>query len=78
METSETNVIKIENIVASGSIATAIDLEYISNNITDCGTRHKEIPWCGISYAKPKFRRTHFESGRIVITMVFAGMKIWQ
>jgi len=70
MKKSESSVLKIENIVASGSVAEAIDLEYISNNITDCVLDTRRFPGAVYHMQNPKSAALIFESGRIVITGV--------
>lgn len=64
------SVVKIENIVASGSVAEAIDLEYISNKITDCVLDTRRFPGAVYHIQNPKSTALIFESGRIVITGV--------
>ena len=70
MKRSENSGVKIENIVASGSVAEAIDLEYISNKITDCVLDTRRFPGAVYHMQNPKSAALIFESGRIVITGV--------
>jgi transcription initiation factor TFIID TATA-box-binding protein len=59
---------KIENIVASGSIAETIDLENISNNIETCKLNKKRFPGAVYHIVDPKIAALLFSSGKVVIT----------
>lgn len=62
--------LKIENIVASGSIAETIDLEMISNTIENCELNKKRFPGAVFRIKDPKFAVLVFSSGKVVITGV--------
>lgn len=68
MKKNENKSLRIENIVASGSVADAIDLEFISNNITDCTFTKRKFPGAVYHMRDPKSAALIFESGKIVIT----------
>jgi transcription initiation factor TFIID TATA-box-binding protein len=70
MKKSENTVLKIVNIVASGSVADAIDLEFISNSITDCTFTKRSFPGAVYHMQNPKSAALIFSSGRVVITGV--------
>jgi len=59
---------KIENIVASGSIADTIDLEEISTIIEDCDLNTKRFPGAVYRIKEPKVAFLIFSSGKVVIT----------
>lgn len=59
---------KIENLVASGSIADSIDLEMISNKVQNCELNKKRFPGAVFRIALPKIAVLVFSSGKIVIT----------
>ncbi|MDK2974967.1 MAG: transcription initiation factor TATA-box-binding protein [Methanofollis sp.] len=62
------NSLKIENIVASGSIAETIDLEVISSNIKNCELNKKRFPGAVYRMQNPKFAALIFSSGNVVLT----------
>jgi transcription initiation factor TFIID TATA-box-binding protein len=68
MKKNEASVLKIVNIVASGSVADAIDLDFISNSIMDCTFTKREFPGAVYHMQNPKSAALIFSSGRIVIT----------
>ena len=68
MKKNETSGLKIVNIVASGSVADAIDLEFISNSITGCTFTKRQFPGAVYHMQNPKSAALIFSSGRIVIT----------
>jgi len=68
MNENEYTSLKIENIVASGSIADAIDLEIISSNIKNCELNKKRFPGAVYRMYNPKSAALIFSSGRIVLT----------
>ena len=61
---------KIENIVASGSIADAIDLEVISTTIDNCELNKKRFPGAVYRIQDPKIAMLIFSSGKVVLTGV--------
>jgi transcription initiation factor TFIID TATA-box-binding protein len=68
MKINENNSLKIENIVASGAVADAIDLEFISNNIPGCNFTKRKFPGAVYHMQNPKSAALIFASGRVVIT----------
>jgi transcription initiation factor TFIID TATA-box-binding protein len=68
MKESTSSSLKIENIVVSGSIADAIDLELISDKIPGCVLNKKRFPGAVYHMQNPKSAALIFASGRIVIT----------
>lgn len=60
--------LKIENIVASGSISGFIDLESISNAIGRCELNIKKFPGAVYRMEDPKSAALIFSSGKIVLT----------
>jgi transcription initiation factor TFIID TATA-box-binding protein len=68
MTESGPDSLKIENIVVSGSIADAIDLELISDKIPGCVLNKKRFPGAVYHMQNPKSAALIFASGRIVIT----------
>jgi len=60
--------LKIENIVASGSISDSIDLESISNTIGRCELNIKKFPGAVYRMEDPKSAALIFSSGKIVLT----------
>jgi transcription initiation factor TFIID TATA-box-binding protein len=68
MKESDPHSLKIENIVVSGSIADAIDLELISDKIPGCVLNKKKFPGAVYHMQNPKSAALIFASGRIVIT----------
>ena len=61
---------KIENIVASGSIAETIDLDVISSKIENCDLNTKRFPGAVYRITDPKSAFLIFSSGKVVITGV--------
>jgi transcription initiation factor TFIID TATA-box-binding protein len=59
---------KIENIVASGSIADSIDLEMISAKIENCDLNKKRFPGAVLRLQNPKIAVLVFSSGKVVLT----------
>ncbi|MCK9632086.1 MAG: TATA-box-binding protein [Methanoregula sp.] len=68
MKESGNTSLKIENIVAAGTIADAIDLEFIATSITDCTFTKKKFPGAVYHMQNPKSAALIFASGRIVLT----------
>ncbi|MFH0966402.1 MAG: TATA-box-binding protein [Methanobacteriota archaeon] len=62
--------LKIENIVASGSIADTIDLEMISAKIETCELNKKRFPGAVYRIQNPKMAILIFSSGKVVMTGV--------
>jgi transcription initiation factor TFIID TATA-box-binding protein len=60
--------LKIENIVAAGSIANAIDLDVISGNIEGCTFTKRKFPGAVYHMPDPKCAALIFSSGKLVIT----------
>ncbi|MDH7510356.1 MAG: TATA-box-binding protein [Methanolinea sp.] len=68
MPGTENRSLKIENIVASGSIADSIDLAEISSRIENCMLNRKKFPGAVFRLEKPKVVCLVFSSGKIVLT----------
>jgi len=60
--------LKIENIVASGSIAEYIDLNMVSSKIKSCELNTKRFPGAVYRIENPKIASLIFSSGKIVLT----------
>ncbi|MDD3136735.1 MAG: TATA-box-binding protein [Methanoregula sp.] len=60
--------LKIENIVASGSIAKFIDLNMVSSKIKSCELNTKRFPGAVYRIENPKIASLIFSSGKIVLT----------
>jgi transcription initiation factor TFIID TATA-box-binding protein len=60
--------LKIENIVASGTIAESIDLVAFSERVGNCELNKKRFPGAVYRIADPKIACLIFSSGKIVIT----------
>ncbi len=60
--------LKIENIVASGKIADALDIEYISSHLDTCTLDKKRFPGAVYHITDPKIVALLFSSGKIVLT----------
>ena len=60
--------LKIENIVASGTIAESIDLGAFSDKVKNCELNKKRFPGAVYRIADPKIACLIFSSGKIVIT----------
>jgi transcription initiation factor TFIID TATA-box-binding protein len=60
--------LKIENIVASGSIADSINLAEVSSRIENCMLNKKRFPGAVFRLENPKVVSLIFSSGRIVLT----------
>ncbi len=60
--------LKIENIVASGTIAEAIDLVRFSENTENCELNKKRFPGAVYRIPDPKIACLIFSSGKIVLT----------
>ncbi|PKL69951.1 MAG: TATA-box-binding protein [Methanomicrobiales archaeon HGW-Methanomicrobiales-1] len=59
---------KIENIVASGSVADSIDLEMLSAKIDSCDLNKKRFPGAVLRLQDPKIAVLVFSSGKVVLT----------
>ncbi|MCK9591232.1 MAG: TATA-box-binding protein [Methanoregula sp.] len=59
---------KIENIVASGSIADSIDLEMLSAKMENCDLNKKRFPGAVLRLQDPKIAVLVFSSGKVVLT----------
>jgi transcription initiation factor TFIID TATA-box-binding protein len=59
---------KIENIVASGSIADSIDLEMLSAKMKNYDLNKKRFPGAVLRLQNPKIAVLIFSSGKVVIT----------
>jgi len=70
MDEGKIKSIKIENIVASGSIAEAIDLDILSTKIENCDLNVKRFPGAVYRITDPKMAFLIFNSGKVVITGV--------
>jgi transcription initiation factor TFIID TATA-box-binding protein len=70
MSEVKSNSPKIENMVASGSIADTIDLEVISTTIENCELNKKRFPGAVLRIANPKITVLIFSSGKVVMTGV--------
>jgi transcription initiation factor TFIID TATA-box-binding protein len=68
MEEKQYASLKIENIVASGSIADFIDLDIISNKIENCELNTKRFPGAVYRIETPKIASLIFSSGKVVLT----------
>jgi len=68
MNENENSSLKIENIVAAGSIANSIDLELISNSINNCTYSKKKFPGAVYRMQNPKSAALIFSSGKMVLT----------
>lgn len=60
--------LKIENIVASGSIAESLDLNALSEKLAGCRLDKKRFPGAVYHMENPKLCVLFFSSGKIVIT----------
>ncbi|HWQ65751.1 MAG TPA: TATA-box-binding protein [Methanospirillum sp.] len=70
MSEGRSESLKIENIVASGSIADAIDLEVIAATIENCELNKKRFPGAVYRIENPKIAMLIFSSGKVVLTGV--------
>lgn len=70
MDDHKYDSLKIENIVASGSIADSIDLQVISTNIEHCDLNKKRFPGAVYRMEDPKIASLIFSSGKVVLTGV--------
>ncbi|MCQ8893802.1 MAG: TATA-box-binding protein [Methanolinea sp.] len=68
MPGTENRSLKIENIVASGSIADSIDLAEVSSRIENCMPNRKKFPGAVFRLERPKAVCLVFSSGKIVLT----------
>jgi transcription initiation factor TFIID TATA-box-binding protein len=68
MEEKRYESLKIENIVASGSIADSIDLVEVSGRIPRCELNTKRFPGAVYRIEKPKIAALIFSSGKVVLT----------
>jgi len=62
------NTLKIENIVASGSVAEAMDIEYLSGVLDGCVLNKQKFPGAVYHMKKPEIALLLFSSGKIVMT----------
>ncbi|NYT05961.1 MAG: TATA-box-binding protein [Methanomicrobiales archaeon] len=60
--------LKIENIVASGVIADAIDLAGVSRKVPNCELNTKRFPGAVFRLESPKIASLIFSSGKVVLT----------
>lgn len=60
--------LKIENIVASGSVAGSIDLVAFSQKVENCELNKKRFPGAVYRIKDPKIASLIFSSGKIVLT----------
>ena len=60
--------LKIENIVASGSVAEAMDIEYLSGVLDGCVLNKQKFPGAVYHMKKPEIALLLFTSGKIVMT----------
>lgn len=60
--------LKIENIVASGRIAEALDIEYLSGVLNGCVLNKKKFPGAVYHMENPEIALLLFSSGKIVMT----------
>ena len=60
--------LKIENIVASGRVAEALDIEYLSGALDGCVLNKKKFPGAVYHMKKPEIALLLFSSGKIVMT----------
>ncbi len=68
MKKRENSSVKIQNIVASGSVAESVDLEFIGNTIPNCTFTRKKFPGAVLHLQNPKSAALIFASGRVVLT----------
>ena len=68
MSKEKSHTPKIENIVASGSIADSIDLVMISAKMKNCDLNKKRFPGAVLRLQNPKITVLVFSSGKVVIT----------
>nr|WP_319537607.1 TATA-box-binding protein [uncultured Methanospirillum sp.] len=68
MSEEKSGSLKIENIVASGSIAKSIVLEMISTSVENCELNNKKFPGAILRIANPKITVLVFSSGKVVMT----------
>ena len=62
--------LRIENIVATGSIADSIDPEFIAQNLPNCTFNKKKFPGAVYHLKNPKAAALIFASGKVVLTGV--------
>jgi transcription initiation factor TFIID TATA-box-binding protein len=60
--------LKIENIVASGRVAEALDIEFLSGALDGCVLNKKKFPGAIYHMKVPKIALLLFSSGKIVMT----------
>ncbi|PKL59203.1 MAG: TATA-box-binding protein [Methanomicrobiales archaeon HGW-Methanomicrobiales-4] len=70
MSKEKSNPPKIENMVASGSIADSIVLEVVSTTVENCELNKKKFPGAILRIANPKITVLVFSSGKVVMTGV--------
>jgi transcription initiation factor TFIID TATA-box-binding protein len=68
MKKREKSLLKIQNIVASGSVAEGVDLEFIGDTMQDCTFSKKKFPGAVFHIHDPKSAALIFASGRVVLT----------
>ncbi len=67
-DVGEYSSLKIENIVASGSVAEAIDIEYLSGVLDGCDLNKAKFPGAIYHMKNPDIALLLFSSGKIVMT----------
>ena len=65
---NENRAVKIENIVASGTIADSVDLDLIAGSLKNCKHNKEKFPGAVYHMEQPKAAALIFASGRVVIT----------
>ncbi len=68
MERDCSNILKIQNIVAAGTVADSIDLTLISNTMKDCRFSKKNFPGAVCYLQNPKSVALIFATGKVVLT----------
>lgn len=68
MKMIENISLKIENIVTSGLVADAVDLQFISGTIKGCRFTTGKFPGAVYHLQNPKSAALIFSSGKMVIT----------
>jgi len=65
---NENGTVRIENIVASGTIADSVDLDLIAGSLKNCKHNKEKFPGAVYHMEQPKAAALIFASGRVVIT----------
>jgi len=60
--------LKIENVVASGTIANSLDLIELSNKVKNCELNTKRFPGAVYRINEPRITSLIFSTGKIVVT----------